>query len=246
MGKLQVDWNNLSPKALASINTAVHKNLPNLRSGHELSLLLTGLSDLGMRWGNVSNELRLAFYAEMRRLFHTNVPVESRSSQQISTVLYGMGKCEVNWNALSPPLRNALRDRSIKCGALRNQDMAMTIYGLGKMNAKWNDLTPKFNNHILKSLAARNVFNENNVQSVTNTIWGLGAMQVEGSQLPSENIEMTVVKLAKQFTPQALTNTLLGLANVQVRWDVLSMEMQRALVRSIQTAQDQMSELVSL
>lgn len=213
LGRLDADWESLPVsvcKRLVDRFSLVVKQGSLCPKG--LAMSIHGLGRMGASWDALPLALRSSILSSL-----VNISPEL-NAQEVSNVLYGLGKVKVDWRKdLSGSTRILLIESLVRESWLMPaQGIANSIWGLMLMGLDWSsDLPPIAQTSIWESIRREiSVFNE---QELTNTIHAMGKMKISFFKIPFDVQSLLLQSLGQELpnmTSQGIYMVLTGLAKL--------------------------------
>jgi hypothetical protein len=199
--------------------TSVSSQLPHIND-YQLVTALRNFIKLDINW----HDFNESFKEELKESMNRNM--NKMSGTMLSSFVWSLGNLQTRWEMLNTISRQAIFDQIVNLGDLRAQSLSSLIYGLNKMRLVWAKI-PKNVQIVLFDNFPTTV--ELNEQIVANIIYSLCQMKVSMKDLSDydklRSTNRTSIKFINRitsafqhvsgnFTPQGLSNALLGLSKI--------------------------------
>ncbi len=93
----------------------------------------------------------------------------------------------------------------------------------------------------MENLQRSDVFAEDTPQHVSNTLWGLGKMDVAWSTMPHQIFEKSLVRCGERFSNQEICNAVYGMAKMDAIWTDLAYKTRLTIVESLEVSMTEMT-----
>ena len=224
-------WSELPARVRRSLECGVVEYADEL-SSQEISNLVYGLGMLGAQLAElprlVGEAIMLAFQKVCREL----------NEQEVCSIMYGFAYMGANWVAMPEVLRRSMLVSIANLDKVDNVCLACTIYTLGLLGARWEQLPLRLR-EILCRTAERTDLRD---QVLSNILYGLALMEVSWLDLEEglrskllatfqDKVAEDIFSSSSRDFPQHLSNSLWGLAKMQVPLALLPADKLEEFVR---------------
>ncbi len=203
------------------------------RSSHENAetkynhSLIYSLGHMAAKWDDFGFSTKTALYNSMIDLVPTS------NEQGVVNTLQGLVLLGVKWSELRKDVNHVLQDAIVKVApVMEQQGVSVTFLSLAKLDVNWSvDLSEDVRVALGSAITRQSSLGEHALSSL---LYGLGKLQHKWNKLNPEKRKvlkeaLVVVHVQNRCTPQGVTNSLHGLANMEADWSDLSSSVRLAL-----------------
>eukprot|EP00981_Chlorochromonas_danica_P007475 scaffold1754_cov180-Ochromonas_danica.AAC.31 len=228
LGVMSAEWTTFTPQARSALLDALRDHITSFSSQH-LSMTLYGLGGMSVPFKGLDKNVVESFRKFVKEQQST------LTKEGVGSMLNGARRMAKSWNDVPLPIREVLFEAVAK---LREYDpvcLALTIdlYSFGQLGLHWSKLPTLVSERIMKELIQQPLSG----QSLCNTLYGLGSMQVRWFNLQEEVRRALLVQLASptafpENNPHHFSSSILSLAKMGAIWkDLPRVALETALLR---------------